>query len=132
MRYVSTRGGGAPAGFSDILLGGLMEDGGLAVPEHYPQVDAGRLAAWRKLGYRELALEILRLYADDIAAGELRRIVERTCTAAVFRPGGSNPPRGRAKGVEILGLSHRPTPACKDAPNHFLCDLCVDALSETV
>ena len=35
------------AGFSDILLGGLMEDGGLAVPESYPQVDArtpGRMA----------------------------------------------------------------------------------------
>ena len=38
MRYVSTRGGAAAADFSDVLLGGLMSDGGLAMPETYPQV----------------------------------------------------------------------------------------------
>ena len=85
MRYVSTRGGGKPAGFSDILLGGLMGDGGLAMPERYPQVTAADLAAWRPLGYRELAFEILRLYADDIAAPDLRSLVDRTYTAAVFQ-----------------------------------------------
>jgi threonine synthase len=33
MRYISTRGGMAPASFSDILLGGLAPDGGLTIPE---------------------------------------------------------------------------------------------------
>src|SRR5689334_1762374 len=114
MRYVSTRGGAAHAGFSGILLGGLMEDGGLAVPESYPQVDADRLAEWRKLPYRELAFEILRLYADDIPAGELKSIVERTYTAAVFRSDEITPLRELQKGVHILGLSNGPTLAFKD------------------
>jgi threonine synthase len=131
MRYVSTRGGGAPAGFSDILLGGLMEDGGLAVPENYPQVDAGRLAAWRKLGYRELALEILRLYADDIAVDELRRIVERTYTAAVFRSDEITPLRELQKGVHVLGLSNGPTLAFKDVAMQLLGNLFEYALAKT-
>jgi len=131
MRYVSTRGGGAPAGFSDILLGGLMDDGGLAVPEHYPQVDAGRLSAWRKLGYRELALEILRLYADDIATDELRRIVERTYTPAIFRSAEITPLRELQKGVHILGLSNGPTLAFKDVAMQLLGNLFERALEKT-
>jgi len=49
MRYVSTRGGMAPQTFTQILLGGLCPDGGLAVPESYPRVGEAELAAWRKL-----------------------------------------------------------------------------------
>ena len=37
MRYLSTRGGMQPQSFSEVLLGGLAPDGGLAVPEHYPR-----------------------------------------------------------------------------------------------
>ena len=48
-----------PAPFTEILLGGLAPDGGLVMPENYPRIGATDLAAWRKLGYRELALEIL-------------------------------------------------------------------------
>ena len=42
MRYISTRGGlaadAAPKPFCDILLEGLAPDGGLAMPESYPQL----------------------------------------------------------------------------------------------
>jgi hypothetical protein len=38
MKYISTRGGGEPLEFCDILLGGLAPDGGLYLPESYPQV----------------------------------------------------------------------------------------------
>ncbi len=43
MRYISTRGGMSPQNFSEILLSGLAQDGGLAVPESYPRVDAAEL-----------------------------------------------------------------------------------------
>ena len=45
MRYVSTRGGGEPKSFCDILLEGLAEDGGLYLPTEYPKVDAATLTA---------------------------------------------------------------------------------------
>ena len=44
MLYVSTRGGGKPQRFSGILLEGLAADGGLYVPERFPEAD---LARWR-------------------------------------------------------------------------------------
>ena len=131
MRYVSTRGGGAPAGFSDILLGGLMEDGGLAVPERYPQIRAGQLGQLRKLSYRDLALEILRLYADDIPFHELQNVVEQTYTAKIFRSDEITPLREISKGVHILGLSNGPTLAFKDVAMQLLGNLFEHALAKT-
>ena len=52
MRYVSTRGGMAPAAFCDILLEGLAPDGGLTIPESYPRVDrATPLSSARNVRY---------------------------------------------------------------------------------
>ena len=42
MRYVSTRGEAPPLGFVDVTLAGLARDGGLYVPETWPQLDARR------------------------------------------------------------------------------------------
>ena len=131
MRYVSTRGGGKPARFSDILLGGLMADGGLAMPERYPQVTAGDLAAWRPLGYRDLAFEILRLFADDIAASDLRSLVDRTYTSAVFQSDEITPLRPLQEGVFILGLSQGPTLAFKDLAMQLLGNLFEHTLGKT-
>ena len=63
MHYLSTRaasGTGADRKrFCEILLEGLAPDGGLYLPESYPQVDAATLEKWRKLPYADLAFEIL-------------------------------------------------------------------------
>ena len=79
MNYVSTRGGGTPQKFSDILLEGLAPDGGLYVPESFPKAD---LAAWRKLSYPELAVAILSRFMDDVP--DLARIVKQTYTKEIF------------------------------------------------
>ena len=88
MRYVSTRGKMPPAAFTDILLEGLAPDGGLYLPEHYPQVDAQRLQAWRQVyeqsGYADLAFEVLSLYIDDIPADDLLALCRKTYTREVF------------------------------------------------
>ena len=67
MRYVSTRGQAEPLGFGAAVAAGLASDGGLFVPASLPDL-SGRLAAWRGLGYEDLAFEFLRLFADDIPA----------------------------------------------------------------
>ena len=43
MLYLSTRGHPDRKHFCDILLEGLAPDGGLYLPEHYPQVDGAML-----------------------------------------------------------------------------------------
>ena len=47
MRYISTRGQSAPQSFCDILLGGLAPDGGLYLPESYPQITRAELEIGR-------------------------------------------------------------------------------------
>ena len=85
MRYVSTRGGMAPARFCEILLEGLAPDGGLTVPENaYPRLTAADLEAMRGMGYADLAFAVLSRFIDDIPAPDLRALIDRTYTAAVF------------------------------------------------
>jgi threonine synthase len=124
MRYVSTRGQAPARGFSDILLEGLAPDGGLYLPEHYPQVDAALLARWRDVftqqGYAALAFEILRLYVDDIPADDLRALCARTYTAQVFGSPVITPLRKLSEGFYLQGLSGGPTLAFKDMAMQLL------------
>jgi threonine synthase len=131
MQYLSTRGGAAPAAFLDILLGGLMPDGGLAMPAAYPQIDAAELARWRTLSYPALAFEVLRRYATDIDAGELKNIVDRTYTAEVFHSSEITPVRELEPGLFIAGLSNGPTLAFKDVAMQLLGNLFEHALAKS-
>ena len=45
MKYISTRGHVGGEQFCDILLGGLAPDGGLYLPEAYPQISKAELAS---------------------------------------------------------------------------------------
>jgi threonine synthase len=114
MRYISTRGGMEPQPFSAILIEGLAPDGGLAVPEDYPVFSAAELARLRALSYRDLAFAILSRYADDIAASDLRAIVERTYTAAAFGDDEITPLTTLEAGLHLLRVANGPTLAFKD------------------
>ena len=103
MRYLSTRGGMAPATFSDILLGGLAPDGGLTLPDAYPTLAPGELARWRGLSYPELAFAILRQFADDLPPHDLRALIDKTYTAAIFRSEAITPVTQLLDGVWLLG-----------------------------
>ena len=88
MHYVSTRGHSDRKRFCEILLEGLAPDGGLYLPENYPQISAEQLLKWREVwstqGYAALAYEVLSLYIDDIPSSDLRQLCEKTYTEAVF------------------------------------------------
>ncbi|MDQ2733783.1 MAG: threonine synthase [Pseudomonadota bacterium] len=120
MKYLSTRGEPAVRGFSDILLEGLAPDGGLFLPERYPRIDAATLVRWRQLTYPELAFELISLYADDVPADALRRIVAETYTAEAFGDARITPLRSLGPGIFVLGLSNGPTLAFKDVAMQFL------------
>lgn len=120
MKYISTRGQTAPKSFSEVLLMGLAPDGGLMLPERYPQVDAATLKRWRGLSYAELAFEIMSLFIDDIPAADLRRLVGNTYTEAVFGTREITPVRTLSDGIKIQALSNGPTLAFKDMAMQFL------------
>ncbi|MDO1510269.1 MULTISPECIES: threonine synthase [unclassified Neisseria] len=120
MKYISTRGETAYKPFSEVLLMGLAPDGGLMLPETYPQIDAVTLEKWRGLSYSELAFEIMSLFVTDIPADDLRGILDRTYTAEVFNGAEITPVRTLSDGLKIQALSNGPTLAFKDMAMQFL------------
>jgi threonine synthase len=142
MKYISTRGQSPAASFCDILLGGLAPDGGLYLPESYPQVGAAELAEWRDLPYHALALKVLQKFIDDIPACDLKAIVDRTYSANVYRycrPGGDageiTPLTTLEPGFHLLELSNGPTLAFKDMAMQLLGNLfeyVLDKRGETI
>jgi len=146
MHYVSTRATSAsaarnPQRFSDILLAGLAPDGGLYLPEEYPQVSRQELDAWRKLSYAGLAYEILRKFATDIPDADLRALTEKTYTPEVYRNARADesaleitPLRVLEEGANgkliLQALSNGPTLAFKDMAMQLLGNLFEYALAK--
>jgi threonine synthase len=123
MRYVSTRGGMVPQPFSAILLEGLAPDGGLVVPQSYPHFSPADLARLRPMSYRELAFAILSRYADDIPAGELKAIIDRTYTKETFGSEEITPVQMLEPGFFLLHAANGPTLAFKDIALQLLGNL---------
>ena len=120
MQYQSTRGAGL-GGFSDILLQGLAPDGGLAMPASIPHIDAATLASWRGLDYADLAFAVMRPFIGDIPEDDLRAILRRTYTAAVFGSADITPlTRFGDSTTYLLELSNGPSLAFKDIAMQFL------------
>jgi threonine synthase len=137
MKYISTRGNAPAKAFTEILLGGLAPDGGLYLPEQYPQVSRAELDAWRKLSYPELAFAVLSKFATDIPADDLRAIVNKTYTREVYSNGRADsdfsqitPLRRLDDQVYILELSNGPTLAFKDMAMQLLGNLFEYALAK--
>ena len=120
MKYISTRGETAHKPFSEVLLMGLAPDGGLMLPERYPQVSRETLDKWRGLSYPELAFEVMSLFVTDIPADDLRDILNRTYTEAAFGSKEITPVRTLSDGIKIQALSNGPTLAFKDMAMQFL------------
>ena len=127
MRYLSTRAASTePAErkrFCEILLEGLAPDGGLYLPEHYPQVSVATLQQWRGLPYADLAFEVLSLYIDDIPAADLKAICQKTYTQDIFGTPDIVPVRLLEPGLYLEGLSNGPTLAFKDMAMQLLGNL---------
>jgi len=125
MRYLSTRGKSPAQSFSQVLLSGLGEDGGLMLPETLPQISDAELTAWRALPYHALAHAVLSKFvaADDIDPVTLGALTEATYTREVFGSDDITPLRkidGYAPGMQIEALSNGPTLAFKDMAMQLL------------
>ncbi len=125
MNYISTRGGDAdnPRSFCDILLEGLAPDGGLYVPQSYPVYRDEELNDLRSLDYPYLAFHIISRFATDIPRDELKAIIDKTYTAAVFGNADITPVKKLEDNLYLLQCSNGPTLAFKDIAMQFLGNL---------
>jgi threonine synthase len=111
-------------------LGGLAPDGGLYLPETYPQFTDADLTAMRGLSYADLAFAILSRFVDDIPAADLKAIIDKTYRADVyaFTRTGQNaaditPTLKLQDNLYLLSLSNGPTLAFKDMAMQLLGNL---------
>lgn len=138
MKYISTRGQSPALSFSEILLGGLAPDGGLYLPESYPQFSDADLTTMRGLSYADLAFAILSRLVDDIPALDLKAIIDKTYRADVYAytRAGQNaaditPTVKLEDNLYLLSLSNGPTLAFKDMAMQLLGNLFEYVLTKT-
>lgn len=125
MKYISTRGNSPIQSFSQVLLSGLGEDGGLMLPETLPKITGKELSTWRALPYHALAHAVLSKFVatDDIDAATLAALTQATYTKAIYGTEEITPLRAisaYAEGMQIQELSNGPTLAFKDMAMQLL------------
>src|SRR5665647_1769781 len=113
MRYISTRGAGAPLDFVEVMLAGLARDGGLYVPENWPQLSAATIASFAGRPYAEVAVEVIKPFVGDaIPEADLARIAREAY--GTFRHPAIAPLVQLDSNLFVLELFHGPTLAFKD------------------
>jgi threonine synthase len=113
MRYVSTRGEGAPLDFVEVMLAGLARDGGLYVPETWPSVMNETIAGFAGRPYAEVAVEVIRPFVgSSIAEADLARMAREAY--GTFRHPATAPLVQLGDSLFVLELFHGPTLAFKD------------------
>lgn len=119
MRYISTRGKAPALAFDDVLLAGLAVDGGLYVPEAWPQFGADDLRSMRGLSYPELALRVMSpLVGGRIGDSDFARIVRDAY--GDFGHRAVAPLRQHDANLWVQELFHGPTLAFKDVAMQLL------------
>ena len=124
LSYKSTRGNKKLGSFSDILLEGLAQDGGLAIPSNFETISESKLLDWSNLSYPDLASEILGYFIDDIDSISLRKLTHQAYNVRNFSTNEITPltQLGKENNAEffLLELSNGPTLAFKDIAMQML------------
>lgn len=129
MRYISTRGLAPSLDFSECLLAGLARDGGLYVPEVWPQISRDEIAAFAGQPFHAVAFDIIRRFTGGSIPDP---VLKEACEAAYasFAHKATTPLQQIAPNRFILELFHGPTLAFKDVAMQLLARLMDYALAQ--
>ena len=110
MLFHSTRGKDTDKDFATILMQGLADDGGLFMPDYWPQVDLDEIKS--KTSFVEVAQCVVPLFtSSSFAHEETMRIVESTWHDFEHK---NLIGIKKLNSVSVLELFHGPTAAFKD------------------
>ncbi|MDX1710376.1 MAG: threonine synthase [Rhodovibrionaceae bacterium] len=113
MNYESTRGESPRLGFDDVLLTGLAPDGGLYIPEHWPQFSAKEIARLPGLPYAELAARVMGPFvAGSAVEAEFDAVVAEAYSE--FEHAAVVPLKQLEPSLWLMEQFHGPTLAFKD------------------
>ncbi len=119
MKYSSTRGDAPVLGFSDVLLQGLARDGGLYLPESWPQFDAKTIASFAGKPYEDVAFQVISPFVDGaIPDADLKAMIAESY--AGFRHPAVTPLVQTGSNTFVMELFNGPTLAFKDVAMQLL------------
>ena len=119
MQYISTRGQAPALSFDDALLAGLARDGGLYLPETWPQLTHAQIASFAGKPFHEVAVEVIAPFTGDtITRAELGEMAR--AAYASFGHAATTPLVQIKPDTFVLELFHGPTLAFKDVAMQLL------------
>ena len=119
MRYISTRGQAPKLNFEAALLAGLARDGGLYVPEVWPQWSPRQFARLVGRPYAEVASAVMRPFVGgSLKPAQLDQAIGRAY--ASFRHQAVAPLVQIDENLWLMELFHGPTLAFKDVALQLL------------
>ena len=129
MKFISTRGSSPAVGFSDAILNGLAPDGGLYLPESWPEISARDIRRFANLPYHAIATEILESFWDE---GDAPANLAEMASAAydTFSHPATVPLVEIGTGHYILELFHGPTLSFKDVAMQIMARVMDELLAE--
>ncbi len=119
MLHISTRGEAPALTFTDALLAGLANDGGLYMPERIPAIAPSEIAAFAGLPYPDVAERVLgRLTEGEFGENAFRGMIEDAY--GTFRHPAVCPLVQIGDNLFVQELFHGPTLAFKDVAMQLL------------
>ena len=134
MLYNSTQNASEVVSSAQAIAQGISKDGGLFVPQEFPQYDEATFKALLKTDYKGRAKKIFADFLTDFTEEEINDCVDNAYTTEKF--GGENPAplafcNVDGKALNILELWHGPTCAFKDMALQILPYFLTKSLKKT-
>lgn len=119
MRYISTRGQAPKLDFEAALLTGLARDGGLYVPDAWPQWSAGQFQKLAGRPYAEVAAAVMKPFVgNSLKPAQLDQAIK--AAYGTFRHQAVAPLVQIDESLWLMELFHGPTLAFKDVALQLL------------
>lgn len=132
MYYNSTRDNSCRVAAAQAISRGISSEGGLFVPEAFPQLSMDELQGLVGKSYNEKAKAVLSKFLTDFSAEELANCVDCAYTAEKFDSGNISEIAKVGEQAYLLELWHGPTCAFKDMALQLLPHLLTVSAEKTV
>ena len=113
MQYISTRGSAPSLNFENTTLTGLANDGGLYLPDSWPQLSEDDIQQLKGLSYSELAVAILKLFTGNTISHEKLNVLAENAYSS-FHHQAIAPIKQLDDQLFFMELFNGPTLAFKD------------------
>lgn len=134
MLYNSTQNNDKIVSSAQAIAQGISEDGGLFVPQSFPQFSLADVKSMLDMSYQERAKAVFKCYLTDFTDDEIADCVDKAYTKEKFEDVNPAPIKTveyNGNELNILELWHGPTCAFKDMALQILPHLLTKSLKKT-